>query len=124
MAKAIDNAIPYIAELLNKPLVKKWLTSNKWYRPFMELSKAFKKIKPLITKNYIMSLFDDCVKKLKEIIKHIYSYLPSGASKKIDDLYKKLDKVRAELNEAIAKLIKPVQDCMDVIIIRCRQVNG
>ncbi len=118
MAKAIDDAIPYIAELLNKPLVKKWLTSNKWYRPFMELSKAFKKIKPLITKNYIMSLFDDCVKKLKEIIKHIYSYLPSGASKKIDDLYKKLDKVRAELNEAIAKLIKPVQDCMDVIIIR------
>lgn len=90
----------------------------------MELSKAFKKIKPLITKNSIMSLFDDCVKKLKEIIKHIYSYLPSEASKKIDDLYKKLDKVRAELNEAIAKLIKPVQDCMDVIIIRCRQVNG
>lgn len=118
MAKAIDDAIPYIAELLDKPLVKKWLTSNKWYRPFRELAKAFKKIKPLITKNYIMSLFDDCVKKLKEIIKHIYSYLPSGASKKIDDLYKKLDKVRAELNEAIAKLIKPVQDCMDVIIIR------
>ena len=31
MAKAIDDAIPYIAELLNKPLVKKWLTSNKWH---------------------------------------------------------------------------------------------
>lgn len=118
MAKAIDDAIPYIADLLNKPLVKKWLTANKWYRPFRELAKAFKKIKPFITKNYIMSLFDNCVKKIKEIINLIYSRLPSEASSKIDALYKKLDRVRAGLDSAVAKLIKPVQDCMDVIIIR------
>lgn len=118
MAKAIDDAIPYIAELLNKPLVKKWLTSNKWHRPFMELSKAFKKIKPYITKNTIMSLYDTAVTNLKKIIESIRSYLPSGASKKIEDLYKKLDQVRAGLDSAVARLIKPFQDCMDVIIIR------
>lgn len=118
MAKAIDDAMPYIKELLSKPAVKKWLSSNNWHRPFRELAKAFKKIRPLVTKAKIMSLFDECVKSLKQIINEIYSYLPSGASKKIDALYKKLDNVRSGLDKAVAKLIKPFQDSMDVIIIR------
>ena len=111
MAKAVDDAMPYIKELLGNPKVKTWLSKHGWARPFTELAKCFKKAKPYITQKKLMEMFDLCVKRLKVVIDKIKDYLPSGADKKIDELFKKLTSVRDGLNNAIAKHVKPFQDC-------------
>ena len=118
MAKAIDDAMPHIKELLGNPKIKQWLTQNGWARPFSELAKCFKKVKPLITQKQLMGMYDLCISELKKVIDSIKKYLPFGADRKIEELFKKLTSVRDGLEKAVAKFIKPFQDCIDEIIIR------
>lgn len=118
--KAVEASMPYIRQLLGHEKVRQYLAKMGWHRPYMQLAKALKdnysKVKDL--KKIITEVFDPKIKEFKQIYAQIKNYLPKDADQKYQALLNKLMDVRNGLNEKVSALTKPLQDCIDILIIR------
>lgn len=118
-SRAIDASIPYINQLLQHETVRKYLTKMGWQRPFREMAVALKNNYRTITNlNELSKVYGKMIENFQKVFDKVKRFLPNGAQQKFDVLLSQLKAVQTGLNSQVAKLTKPLQECIDTLIIK------
>ncbi|WP_130802876.1 hypothetical protein [Acinetobacter ihumii] len=115
---AIESGITELNKFLARPAVKKAIKNAKITNIYKATASKIREVKGILTKQALLSVFDQLVGYLRDTVKFIDKYASKAIGEKARQMLQTVIDVRNLANQKLGEFLKPVQEFLERLAVR------
>jgi hypothetical protein len=116
--KYLEHGIAKLNSFLERPAVRKTLTTLHWDNPYRHLAQQMRTLRAQVTVQKLLAAFDKVIDALKDLLGMVREWGGGKLGAQVAELLAMIDGVRKKADKMLGNVLKPLQDWLDRIARR------